>query len=82
MKVAEQYLSRGYENIDLLKDKIQKTPDTVNHIIIKCKRFDRLKILGDVVVKYGGMNSPTIIFADTKAEANKILLDANIKTTC
>jgi hypothetical protein len=41
-----------------------------------------MKIISDVVIKYGGMNSPTIIFADTKKEANDILLDANIQTTC
>ena len=59
-----------------------KTPESVNHYIIKCKRYDRMKIISDVVIKYGGMNSPTIIFADTKKEANDILLDANIQTTC
>ena len=82
MKIAERYLAKGYVNVDLVKGKKMVTPDSVKHYIIKCNRADRMQIISDVVVKYGGMNSPTIIFTDTKTEANQILLNANIKTTC
>lgn len=68
--------------MDLLKNKKLKTPDTVRHICVKCFYGDRINILADVVVKYGGMESATIIFCDTKRDANDILLNANIKVSC
>jgi hypothetical protein len=66
MKVAENYLEEGYTHVDLLKDVELKTPKTVKHYVIKCNQTDRMQIISDVVVKYGGMSSPTIIFTDTK----------------
>lgn len=59
-----------------------KTPDNVRHIIIKVRGNDKIFILGDVIVKYGGMENPTIMFADTKKEANDIYLNANLKMSC
>ncbi len=41
-----------------------------------------MHILGDIIIKYGGMESPTIMFADTKREANEVFLDAGLKMSC
>ena len=68
--------------IDLLKGVTLKTPTTVTHLAMNCSFHSRLDIIKDVVLCYGGMHKKTIIFTDTKKDANRILLDSQIKTSC
>lgn len=49
---------------------------------MNCPFHNRMAIMRDVVLCYGGMHKNSIIFCDTKKDANKILLEADIKTTC
>jgi len=75
-------MTEDYKFIDLLKGVKLKVPSTVSHFAMNCNFHNRLIILKDVVQCYGGMHKKTIIFTDTKKDANKILLDSNIKTSC
>lgn len=69
-----------YKKVDLVKD--YKTPTTVRHLAINCPYFSRNGAIGDIVLCYGGNHCRTIIFTETKKEANEIMLEANIKQEC
>ena len=72
----------NFKFVDLLKGVTLKTPKTVTHLALNCPWHSRLDIIKDVVLCYAGMSAKTIIFTDTKKDANKIFLDSNIKTSC
>ena len=65
--------------IDLVKNTENKTAQNVEHIAIQCDFKQRAGAIGDVVLMHGGHNCKTIIFTETKHEANQIMLDSNIK---
>jgi hypothetical protein len=47
------------------------------------KIFDlKFKNLSYIKFRYGGLHSRTIIFTETKKEANEIMLKAKLKTEC
>jgi len=64
----------------LIKDSINKTSTTVEHLAINCGFDQRLETIGDVILCYGGgSQSRCIIFCEKKSEANNIMLKAKIK---
>jgi len=81
--VAKKYL-RGDDmvRVDLLQNKEIKMPTTVSHYAINCPYAKRIETLADIVLCYGGQHARTIIFTDSKKEANNILLEANIRQEC
>lgn len=76
--VAKQYLNPGYKTIDLAQNLKNKTSKTVNHMAINCPYHNRLSVLADILVCYGGIGQ-TIVFCSTKMEANSLLLSDKIK---
>ena len=68
--------------VDLVKEKGYTTPSTVKHLAINCPYFSRNGAIGDIVLCYGGTHARTIIFTETKKEANDIMLEAHIKQEC
>jgi ATP-dependent RNA helicase DDX21 len=82
-EVSKKYLRQvDLVNVDLVKAKGYKTPTTVKHLAINCPYFSRNGAIGDIVLCYGGQHARTIIFTETKREANDILLEAHIKQEC
>jgi ATP-dependent RNA helicase DDX21 len=81
-QVAKKFLSEKHKFIDLLKGVKLKTPDSVKHLAINCPFFTRMDLIGEVIMCYGGMLKRSIIFCDTKKDANNILLNGNIKASC
>jgi len=59
--------------IDLAKDLKNKTASRVNHLAISCPYQNRLAAMADILICYGG-NGQAIVFTQTKAEANQLLL--------
>ena len=80
--VAKKYLRDDIIKVDLLKDKQVKMPKTVSHYAINCPYSKRNDTLADIVLCYGGQHARTIIFTETKKEANDILIEANIRQEC
>jgi len=78
--VARKYLSDNYKIIDLVKDLKNKTAKAVQHLAIRCTKENKISMLGDILMCYGGLNSKAIIFAQTKVEANEILLSEKVKS--
>jgi len=82
-EVSRKYLRNDQlVKIDLIKEKGYNTPTTVKHLAINCPYFSRNGAIGDIVLCYGGQHARTIIFTETKKEANEIMLEAHIKQEC
>lgn len=83
-QVASQHLKKNYRIVDLAKDLKNKTAQTVNHLAINCPYQNRLAVLADLLVVYGGGESQNgsgkaIVFTQTKADANQLILTDKIK---
>lgn len=55
-----------------------KTAKEVAHLAIDCPYVNRMSALADVLICYGG-NSKTIVFTQTKQDANSLVLSDKIK---
>jgi len=76
--VARKFLNPSYELVDLVKDLTNKTVSSVRHLAMYCPSFDRA-LLADVILCYAGNNGKTIVFTQTKADANQLYLSEKIK---
>jgi ATP-dependent RNA helicase DDX21 len=77
--VARNYLKRDQRIVDLAKNLRNKTSQTVNHLAINCPFHNRIAVLADLLVVYGGVTGKTIVFTQTKADANSLILTDKIK---
>lgn len=75
--IAYTFLSPGHTTIDLVKDLKNKTSKTVKHLAINCPYQNRISTLADVLICYGG--GQTIVFTQTKKEANDLLLSGKMQ---
>lgn len=71
-------MKREVRIVDLAMDLKNKTARNVQHLAIDCPFQNRLKTLGDLLVVYG-QQGKTIVFTQTKADANSLLLSEQIK---
>lgn len=76
--IARSYMKRGFKIVDLAQDLKNKTARQVNHLAIECPYHNRVAALADVLVCYGG-NAKTIVFTQTKQDANQLILSEKIK---
>ncbi|KAM8774341.1 nucleolar RNA helicase 2 [Rhynchonycteris naso] len=77
--VAKKYMKSTYEQVDLIGKKTQKTAITVEHLAIKCHWTQRAAVIGDVIRVYSGFHGRTIIFCETKKEAQELSQNTSIK---
>nr|XP_046240621.1 nucleolar RNA helicase 2 [Scatophagus argus] len=77
--VAKKYMRPGCKHIDLIGKKTQKAATTVEHLAIACHWSQRAAVLGDVIKVYSGSHGRTIVFCETKKEANELSMNASIK---
>uniref|UniRef100_A0A8I5N7U8 RNA helicase n=1 Tax=Papio anubis TaxID=9555 RepID=A0A8I5N7U8_PAPAN len=77
--VAKKYMKSTYEQVDLIGKKTQKTAITVEHLAIKCHWTQRAAVIGDVIRVYSGHQGRTIIFCETKKEAQELSQNSAIK---
>ncbi|KAF6108205.1 DExD-box helicase 21 [Phyllostomus discolor] len=69
--VAKKYMKSTYEQVDLIGKKTQKAAITVEHLAVKCHWTQRAAVIGDVIRVYSGFHGRTIVFCETKKEAQK-----------
>jgi len=81
-QIVKAFVGVEYEYIDLVKNTENKTAKKVEHYAINCPYFARNSTVGDVVLCYGGIHCRTIIFTETKKDANEIMLNSKIKGEC
>ncbi|XP_062069958.1 nucleolar RNA helicase 2 [Lepus europaeus] len=77
--VAKKYMKSTYEQVDLIGKKTQKTAITVEHLAIKCHWSQRAAVIGDVIRVYSGHQGRTIVFCETKKEAQELSQNSSIK---
>uniref|UniRef100_UPI003AABA803 nucleolar RNA helicase 2 n=1 Tax=Centroberyx gerrardi TaxID=166262 RepID=UPI003AABA803 len=77
--VAKKYMRKEYQHVDLIGKKTQKTATTVEHLAIACHWSQRAAVIGDVIQVYSGSHGKTILFCETKKEANELSMNASIK---
>lgn len=77
-QASKNYLSEGYKMVDLCLDLKNKTAKQVKHYIISCPYYNRNRILGDILLTYSGKHGKSIVFTQTKKDANSIVLDDTI----
>uniref|UniRef100_H0WJG8 Nucleolar RNA helicase 2 n=1 Tax=Otolemur garnettii TaxID=30611 RepID=H0WJG8_OTOGA len=77
--VAKKYMKPTYEQVDLIGKKTQKTAITVEHLAIKCHWTQRAAVIGDVIRVYSGHQGRTIIFCETKKDAQELSQNTAIK---
>jgi len=77
--VAKKYLAADKMTIDLVGNTRQEASTNVKHIAIPCHWSERGSVLGDVISVYAGRTGRTIIFTETKKEANELAVNGGIK---
>ncbi|XP_019751457.1 nucleolar RNA helicase 2 isoform X1 [Hippocampus comes] len=77
--VAKKYMKPDCKRVDLIGKKTQRTATTVEHLAIACHWSQRAAVLGDVIQVYSGSHGRTIVFCETKKEANELSLNTSIK---
>ena len=76
--VARNMLKPGHGSVDLVRDLKNKTAKKVQHLAIQCPYQVRISTLADILICYGG-SGQTIVFCQTKKEANQLQLSDKIK---
>uniref|UniRef100_A0A8P4G444 RNA helicase n=1 Tax=Dicentrarchus labrax TaxID=13489 RepID=A0A8P4G444_DICLA len=78
-EVAKKYMRPECKHVDLIGKKTQKAATTVEHLAIACHWSQRAAVLADVIQVYSGRHGRTIVFCETKKEANELSMNAAIK---
>ncbi|KAK2854151.1 hypothetical protein Q5P01_006812 [Channa striata] len=78
-EVAKKYMKPKCKHVDLIGKKTQKAATTVEHLAIACHWSQRAAVIGDVIQVYSGSHGRTIVFCETKKEANELSMNASIK---
>lgn len=86
-EISKKYISEDRMFIDLVKNSEIKTAKTVQHLAVNVPYHMRTEIIGDIVLCYGNSTDGiggcrTIIFTETKQEANDVMLKAKINQEC
>jgi len=81
-QVARKYMDPSYSFVDLIGDDNQQTAKGITHLALKVDKREMASTLGDVVQVHAGRHGRTIIFTQTKAEANELVLGNTIKQEC
>lgn len=72
--LARKYMRPGEKTVtvDTVSDDKNRTNSDITHYAMACPPFTRGDTLADVVKVYCGMQGRTLVFTDTKAEANEL----------
>ena len=81
ISTAEKYMC-DHVVVDMIGKDTLKTAVTVQHMAIRCNYEDRASVIGDVIQVFSGANGQTMIFTDTKMDANELALNSTLKQEC
>jgi len=78
--MIKKYFRQGHVSVDLISgNQGSETASKIQHLQMPCPWSNRAKCIGDIVLCYAGTHGKTIIFTETKKEANELALDDAIK---
>jgi len=81
--VAKKFMKADHKIVDLVKGTNVQTTVTVDHYALFVPQVtQKIDTMSDVHQVYGGQHSRTIVFTETKAEANDVMLKGNLKQEC
>ncbi|KAG0348074.1 Nucleolar RNA helicase 2 [Podila humilis] len=80
-RTVDKYLDPKYVNIDLVGNSRIKTNENIRHYAILATWQSRKGVIGDVLAVYGGNRGLTVIFTNTKAEADELAKTDKLKIT-
>jgi hypothetical protein len=78
-ELTAKYLKPNKQVIDLVQGSDNKTASKITHLAICCPWHQRVAILADMLKVYGGPESKTIVFADTKKDCNEMGVHESLK---
>ncbi|CAB3990342.1 nucleolar RNA helicase 2-like isoform X1 [Paramuricea clavata] len=78
-QTAKKYMTKDKHIVDVIGNEKQQAALTVEHKAIKCPYQERAATIGDVIQVYCGAHGRTIIFTQTKNEANELVLNSILK---
>ena len=78
---AKKYMD-DHVVVDMIGEDKLKTAVTVQHKAIRCTYEERASVIGDVIQVFSGTNGQTMIFTDTKRDANELALNSLLKQEC
>ena len=73
-QIVREHLNKDYITVDLIGQQKLKGSELVTHYAIQAHWTARKDVVGDVVSVYGGSIGRTIIFTQTKNDANELSL--------
>ncbi|KAM7429486.1 Nucleolar RNA helicase 2 [Porites harrisoni] len=79
LRTAKKYMSEDRKIVDLIGDQELKASETIEHLAIKCPYEARASTISDIVQVYCGAHSRTLIFTETKNDANNLALNSILK---
>lgn len=80
---SDKFMSPDFVYVDMVKHSETKTSKTVEHLCLYFHSKDsKIDALADLVAVHGGANSRTIIFTDTKDEANQVMRSGQLRGEC
>lgn len=78
-EVADKYMQKDREFVNLVKDSDDQASTDVQHIAIPCHWQGRPTLLANLLGIYAKKTSRTIIFAETKKDCNELAVHPEIK---
>ena len=82
-QIAGKFMKRDVVLVDMVTDSETRTSKTVEHLSMFFPSADhKIDSIGDCIMVYGGAHSRTIVFTDTKAEANDVMSRGKLKLEC
>lgn len=77
-KTASQFM-KDVKKVDLVGIHRVKTAENVQHLAIRCGYHDRASALGDIIKVYSGSCGRTMVFCETKRDADELAVSPYIK---
>lgn len=81
-EIADRYMDKTYEFVNLVSDSDDQASLDVQHIAIPCHWQSRPTLLASLLSVYAKQNARTIIFAETKKDCNELSVHPEIKQDC
>ena len=78
--VAKKWMS-DHKVVNLIGENASQTATLVEHLTLCCPVAQRQETIADIVKVYG-KGGQCIVFADTKAEANDLLVNSSLSESC
>lgn len=78
---VKKYCKKGSElvTVDLVQSSDSKSAQNIEFLAIKCGYQERTSTLRDVLSVYSSSTGRVIIFTETKAEANSLIMNGDVK---